>query len=123
MLFDPCDRTPNEARDGVDGREPRRTLRSAAQTRAEALPLGAGGAREEAQVLASRGARRTNWTAVDAGRDDGGEEPPVEAPVSGAQRAITNVGVDRHGRQSSQMRGRLLAIFGPRYCGIGHSSH
>jgi hypothetical protein len=117
MLFDSRYCRTDESRCRVDRRESRRTLGSATQARSIALPLGACGTLEKAQIFTPCGSRRANRPAIDAGCDDCGEKSSVEAPISGAQCAITNVRIKSHTERLANMRGKY-SPFSDVYIGI-----
>ena len=73
-----------------------RGVRPAPQARPEPGLLGGGGREVEADVLGLGSLRRAARPAVDAGRRDGGEEPPVEAGVPATDRPVTVVEIGEH---------------------------
>ena len=73
-----------------------RRLRPTSQAGTEARFLRRRCCRIERHVLAFRHARRADRTAIDPGCPDPGEQPPVEARVASAERAITRINVEIH---------------------------
>ena len=94
--FDQCQRARDRVGAAAPEREVRRHFRPAAQAGTEAGLLGCGRRSIERHVLEFRGARRTDRTAIDAGRFHAGEEPPVVAGVAGLDSAVTNFRGDVH---------------------------
>src|SRR5260370_14682104 len=90
-------------------------LRPAPQARAEPRLLGRGGGGIERHVLRPGRARRTDRTAIDAGRLHGNEEPAVEANVAQRQRAVARVVLEIHAGRLRPRPGRRLAGFGRRH--------
>ena len=106
---------------GVHGCAPGRQLGPAQQAWPETGLFGLGRRGVEGAVGRERLARPAHWTAVDAGRDDPDEEPPVEAGIPGQQGLIQRVVVQiRHGPPPKRSKhgiavSRSPAVFGHRY--------
>src|SRR5260370_28418600 len=90
-------------------------LRPAPQARAEPSLLCRGGGGIERHVLRPRRTRRTDRTAIDAGRLHGNEEPAVEANIAQRQRAVARVGLEVHAGILARRACPRLAGFGRRH--------
>ena len=73
-------------------------LRTAAQAGTVSRNLGSRGARKEMAVLAARHAHRANGTAIDPRRRNADEKAAVESGIVRRKRAVTDVGIEWHGR-------------------------
>ena len=87
-----------------------RRFRPTSQAGTEARFLRRRCRRIKRHVLALGHARRTDRTAIDPGCPDSGEQPPVEARVASAERAITRVNVEVHDLSLPRV-GRLSSGF------------
>ncbi len=94
---------------GVPLGRPRRGIGPAALAGAKSGQLGGGGGGVEADVLPLGGRCRAAGPAVDAGRGDRGEEPPVEARVPGLHGDVAAFEVFDHGTSMTRLGGRCLA--------------
>src|SRR6266403_5843497 len=97
VLFDAGDGRADQPAYRIDRREARRALRPASQARPESRAFRGRCTGIEAHIAALRRTRRANWTAINAGRRDGHEKPPVESTVAGAHRTKTSIGIEFHG--------------------------
>src|ERR1700736_4296019 len=104
MFFDTGNGGADQAAHRIDGRETRRAFRPAAQAGRESRAFRSCRASIEAHVLALGRARRTNGAAINVGGGNAHEKSPVEAPVAGAHRTKTRIGVEFHGRRIAKTR-------------------
>ena len=117
-LVDERERPPHDGRGAEPGRGAGRGLGPAAQARPEAGVARRRRGGEVAHVRVAGARRRAHRPAVDAGRGDADEEPPVEAGIARAAGAVERgTGRERgrqglHDRQLTRRRSRRLAVFG-----------
>src|SRR5271155_1726460 len=105
MLFDTRHGGAHQSAHRIDRSQARRAFRAAAQTGPKPRTLRGGRAGIKPHVVALCRPRRTDGAAIDVRRADGDEKTPVEAPVAGANRTKTSVGVELHGDRIAKIRG------------------
>jgi len=88
----------------------RRGLRPATQTWPESGLLRRGGGGVKNNIFRARRPCRADWAAIDSGRFNASEKPPVKAGITGANGAVTGVMVEVH-TPVMVLRGPLVSRF------------